>query len=394
MIHHYDVLVVGAGICGVAAAVELQGRGYKVALIDPGPLPHPLAASTDISKAVRMAYGKDEDYLEMGEQSREGWLSWNAEFGDELYHETGMTFFSRTPMSPDGYEYESYQLLLKRGHSPQRMTSADIAKHFPVWNSDVYVDGFFDPHAGYAESGRVVEALLRKGQALGVALHSGQEVETLIHKGERVVGVSTRQNESYYADEVVVAAGAWTPVLVPSLASVMRAVGHPVFHIKVPDSQLFEPPKFAVFAADIANTGWYGFPQHPRQGVVKIANHGVGQRLHPVEDERVVTESDTQNFRAFLKSTFPSVADAPIVYTRRCLYCDTLDEHFWVDHDPSRDGLTVAAGDSGHGFKFAPLWGGWIADAVERKPNKHLAKFRWRALAANTSGEEAARYHG
>ena len=62
------------------------------------------------------------------------------------------------------------------------------------------------------------------------------------------------------------------------------------------------------FAADIAKTGWYGFPQHPRQGVVKIANHGIGQRLHPADDERVVTEADTLAFRAFLRDTFPSIA--------------------------------------------------------------------------------------
>ena len=82
MAHHYDILIVGAGVCGAAAAVELRTRGYNVGLLDPGPLPHPLASSTDISKAVRMAYGADEAYMEMGEQSREGWLRWNDEFGD------------------------------------------------------------------------------------------------------------------------------------------------------------------------------------------------------------------------------------------------------------------------------------------------------------------------
>jgi len=394
MAHTYDIVIVGAGICGVAAALELRARGYAVALLDPGPLPHPLAASTDISKAVRMAYGSDEDYMEMGEQSRAGWLRWNDQFGDELYHEIGMTFLTRTPMSPGGFEYESYYLLLKRGHTPERLTSADIARRFPAWNSDLYVDGFFHAQAGYAESGRVVEALIREAERAGVALYAGQEAEILIEQSDRVTGVYTRQNEYFYADQVVVAAGAWTPVLVPSLAPVMRAVGHPVFHLKVDDPTLFQPPHFGVFAADIATTGWYGFPQHPRQGVVKIANHGVGQPLHPVDDARVVTEADTQAFRAFLRGTFPSIADAPIVYTRRCLYCDTLDEHFWVDHDPSRAGLTVAAGDSGHGFKFAPLWGGWIADAVEAKPNPHLDKFRWRSFAGDAHGQEAARYHG
>ena len=56
------VIVVGAGINGVTSAIELKKRGHKVVLVDPGPLPHPLAASTDISKAVRAAYGPDEDY--------------------------------------------------------------------------------------------------------------------------------------------------------------------------------------------------------------------------------------------------------------------------------------------------------------------------------------------
>lgn len=60
-----DILVVGAGIYGSTAAVELGRQGYSVTLIDPGPLPHPLAASTDISKVVRMEYGDDRQYIRL-----------------------------------------------------------------------------------------------------------------------------------------------------------------------------------------------------------------------------------------------------------------------------------------------------------------------------------------
>ena len=67
------VIVVGAGINGVTAAIELKKRGHKVILVDPGPLPHPMAASTDISKAVRAAYGPDEDYTALAERSIELW---------------------------------------------------------------------------------------------------------------------------------------------------------------------------------------------------------------------------------------------------------------------------------------------------------------------------------
>ena len=81
------VIVVGAGINGVTAAIELKKRGHGVVLVDPGPLPHALAASTDISKAVRAAYGADEDYTELAERSIRLWRKWNEEFGAELYHE-------------------------------------------------------------------------------------------------------------------------------------------------------------------------------------------------------------------------------------------------------------------------------------------------------------------
>src|SRR5207244_1465482 len=93
------VIVVGAGINGVTAAIELKKRGHHAILIDPGPLPHPLAASTDISKAVRAAYGADEDYIELAERSIKLWRKWNEEFGIELYHETGVMFVRRREMN-------------------------------------------------------------------------------------------------------------------------------------------------------------------------------------------------------------------------------------------------------------------------------------------------------
>src|SRR5207253_5914204 len=86
------IIVVGAGINGVTAAIELKRRGHKVYLIDPGPLPHPLAASTDISKAVRTAYGADEEYTALAERSIKLWRKWNAELGVELYYEVGFLF--------------------------------------------------------------------------------------------------------------------------------------------------------------------------------------------------------------------------------------------------------------------------------------------------------------
>ena len=389
----FDTLVIGAGIFGITTALEMKARGYHVAVLDPGPLPHPLAASTDISKVVRLEYGADETYMEMAEQAFEGWLKWNAELGETLFHDVGMLVLTSTPMSPGEHEYESYQLLRKRGHTPERLTSDAISRRFPAWKPGAYVDGFFHAQGGYVESGRVVAALVRLAQTHGVMLYS-ETVEALSEERSRIKGVRTRSGNTFHAEHVVVASGAWTALLVPDLSSIVKVTGHPVFHLKPTAPALFSPPDFVVFTAGIAQTGWYGFPFHPYERVVKIANHGVGQVLHPERDERVVTGSDVARLRAFLAAALPDLNDAELVATRRCLYVDTPDGDFWIDHHPQWAGITVATGDSGHGFKFAPVLGGLIADAVEGKPNPWLSKFRWRDVLWDEVRKESSRYQG
>ncbi|MEE8523434.1 MAG: FAD-dependent oxidoreductase [Thermoanaerobaculia bacterium] len=393
MTRSYDFIIVGAGIYGLTAALELHHRGHRVTVLDPGPVPHPLAASTDISKVVRMEYGTDDDYMVLVDEAIDGWQRWNEELGDTLYHQTGVTMLTRAPMAAGGFEHESYTRLLKHGHRPQRLDAGDIARRFPAWRSDVYVDGFFHARGGFAESGRVVEALAKKARGLGIEIYEGQTAEEILRDGATVTGVRTREGESF-SGPVIVCAGAWTPYLLPELQPVMKSTGHPVFHLQTDDRELFSPPDFAVFTADVANTGWYGFPLHPRTGVVKVANHGVGMAIHPEHGERVVTAADEEALRRFLADTFPALAVAPVVYTRRCLYNDTLDEHLWIDRHPELSGLTVGAGGSGHAFKMAPVLGGLVADAAEGRGNRWSSKFCWRQLAAETGGQEAARHHG
>jgi glycine/D-amino acid oxidase-like deaminating enzyme len=385
------IIVVGAGINGVTAAIELKKRGHEVVLVDAGPLPHELAASTDISKAVRAAYGTDEDYTALAERSIRLWRQWNEEFGTRLYHQVGVMFVRRTEMTPGDFEYESFKLLQKRGLKVARMNTPQLSKHFPAWNPELYRDGVLEVEAGYVESGRVVATLINRAKSAGVKLSEGK-FAALHETSQRVKGIvlEGRQLARIAADIVVMAAGAWTPYLLPFTKEFFRATGQPVFHLTPRQPELFAPERFPVFGADITTTGYYGFPIN-RDGVVKIANHGPGREMSPESPERAVTSDDEKNLRKFLASTFPALSDAPIVHTRLCMYCDTHDGHFWIAPDPEREGLVVAAGDNGHGFKFAPLLGEIIADAAEGKDNPLLEKFRWRPEVCVGSGTDAAR---
>ncbi|PYL45577.1 MAG: sarcosine oxidase [Verrucomicrobia bacterium] len=383
-------VVVGAGINGVVAAIELRKRGHDVVLVDPGPLPHPLAASTDISKVVRAAYGPDKEYTELAERSREIWQEWNIEFGVELYHEVGFLCMRQRPMQAGDFEYESLRLLERRGHRIERVNSDYLRRHFPAWSADRYRDGFLDFEAGYAESGRAVAVLIKRAKSIGVALREHAKFSGLDETSDRVKGIALESGEKVPADAVVMTVGAWTPYVLPFTGDFFRASGQPVFHLKPAQPELFTPERFPIFGADISATGFYGFPLN-RDGVVKIANHGLGREMSPDSPEGVVTKEEENRMREFLADSFPLLADAAVVFTRVCFYCDTKDGDFWIAPDPERAGLTIAAGDCGHGFKFAPVLGGIIADAVEGKVNP---KFSWRPEVQAGVAKEAARFQG
>jgi glycine/D-amino acid oxidase-like deaminating enzyme len=387
------VIVVGAGINGVTAAIELKKRGHSVVLVDPGPLPHPLAASTDISKAVRAAYGADEDYTALAEHSIKLWRKWNEEFGIELYHKVGVMFVRRREMKPGDFEYESFKMLQKRGLKVERMNSAQLWRGFPAWNPELFRDGILEVEAGYAESGRAVGALAKHAASIGVELRSSSRFTHLSERDHRIEGIVLDNGERIIGDRIVMAVGAWTPYLLPFTKKFFRASGQPVFHLKPPRPELFRRDRFPVFGADITTTGYYGFPLN-RDGIVKIANHGPGREMSPDSPQRAVTSEEEENLREFLSWAFPTLADAPIVYTRVCMYCDTHDGNFWIAPDPEREGLVIAAGDCGHGFKFAPVLGEIIADAVEEKSNPILEKFRWRPEVRAGSGTDVARFQG
>jgi glycine/D-amino acid oxidase-like deaminating enzyme len=381
------ILVAGAGVFGVTAAIELRKRGHAVVLVDPGPLPHPLAASTDISKVVRLEYGSDEVYMALAEKAVEGWRRWNRDLAP-LYHETGLLLLRRTPLAPGTLEQDSFEMALRRGHRPQLLDAAAVRTRFPAWNTEQYRHGTYDPEGGFVESGKAIARLVAHAARLGVELREGVAFARLFDRG---AGIVSGAGEAVAADQLVLALGAWTPHALPWLAGEFRSTGHPVFHLAPREREAFSPERFPVFCADIQNTGYYGFPAHPESGVVKIARHGRGRPMHPESPKRAVTEEETRQLREFLAGSFPLLQDAPIVATRICLYCDSPDGHFWIARDPDRPAVVVASGDSGHAFKFAPVLGPLIADVVEGRPDPIQARFAWRPGLRSAPWQEATR---
>jgi len=383
------VLVVGAGVFGAGAAWELRRRGHAVLLLDPGPIPHPDASSTDVSKIVRTDYGSDAFYHELAGEAMAGWDRWNAECPRPLYHEDGFLLLSASSLDAGGFEHESLRMQERAGNPVERLSGEALSARFPRWSADAFAEGYLNRRAGWAESGAVVEWMVDRALDAGVVLEE-TGVESLAFAGDEVTGVVTTDGRTVRGSTVVVAAGSWTPALVPWLGGLMSVTGQPVLHFLVEDPTPFQAPVFPTWAADIANTGWYGFPALD-DGRVKVGHHGPGIPLDARPGDAAWTAHE-ERCRAFLQRAVPALADAPVVTRRVCRYCDSRDGDFLVDRDPGHPGLVVASGGSGHGFKFAPVLGRIIADVVDGSGQETYSRFRWRTSAA--ARPEQARSRG
>ena len=369
-----SVVVVGAGVFGVTAALELRARDWKVTLIDQGDVPYEGAASTDISKIIRADYGSDSFYMDLADEAIEGWDHWNQSWGWTPFRRDGFLIMAPEEMRPGQFEYDSYHAALARGREVQRLSDPELRRRFSVWPRHLYPDGYLSLDAGWAPSWRVVQYLAGLAVEAGITIMKGRTADVILDSHP---GVMLKGGAIVYGDRVVVAAGSWSTTLLPELRDCVWATGQSVFHLHVEHPRRFQPPHFVPWAAATASTGWYGFPSRD-DGTLKLANHGPGRVIDP-GGPREVDPAEDATVRDFLRTSLPELVYAPIVSRRLCVYTDTFDSDFIIDEVPGRNGVIVATGGSGHGFKFAPVLGPIIADAVDGTENERIReRFHWR----------------
>lgn len=355
------VAVIGCGTMGAAACMHLAQRGVRVLGLDAHPVPHPHGSHHGGSRIIRDCYFEAPEYVPLLVRCRALWESLERESGIRCVHRPGVLYLG-PPASPVVGRSASSGAL--HGVPAHRWTMRELAARFPQFRAPEDWVALFEPGAGFVRPERAVEAFLRVARAHGAQIH---ESEPALGWEETAHGVRIRTARATYdADALILAAGAWTPKLAAQLGVRLQPLRIPIAWLAPRDPAACEAPRMPVWYVDRPSgaPGVYGIPTAPDQGQpagVKVALHGAGTPCDPDAPRAPATPDELESIRAATEPFVPCAAGAPLAGAT-CLYTMSPDEHFVVDRMPGCARTWVAAGLSGHGFKFAPVLGQALAD--------------------------------
>lgn len=359
-----DVVVVGGGAMGSAAAWQLATRGRGVLLLERFEPLHKNGASHGATRNFNQAYA-EPTYVDMLVEALPLWRELEAQSGQSLLARVGVANHGDNPA------FDAVHAALTAAGIPSEFLPVEEAqRRWPGIRFDSRV--LFNAGAGQLDADRSVAALQQAATAAGADVLHGARVTALRVLGDDEVSVSFTTHGSertVVARRVVVTAGAWTQKLLAGVAPHPRLVvtQEQPAHFAVRDPRLDWPgfnhaPSTGDPRYDYWYTGVYGMFT-PGEGV-KAGWHGVGPVLDP--DERTFAPEPVQlaALRRYAREWLPGV-DADALVPISCTYTTTPDSNFVIDRAGP---VVVGAGFSGHGFKFTPAVGRMLADLVDGRP--------------------------
>ena len=361
----YDVIVVGIGGMGSATVYELANRGLRVLGLEQFDIPHDQGSSHGVNRVIRLSYYEDPSYVPLMRRAYERWRDLETASGEKLLYITGSVAAGREDQEVFSGSLRS---CLEHVLPHDVMTSAELTSRFPGFRLPSDWMALLQPAGGFLVSERCIVNYVFRALELGAEVRARERVLGWDLSGD-AVQVETSRGK-YEAGALVITAGAWTEMLAPSLA-----------HLAVPERQVlgwFQPLRPERFTLDSFPVTTLAGDEGPYYAlpVFGIPGFKIGRYNHLEENssaddlDRVCRDEDEEILRLGVARYFPD-ANGPTLSMKVCMFTNTPDEHFIIDAVPGAPNVFIAAGFSGHGFKFCSVIGEIMADLATMGETRH-----------------------
>ncbi|MGH7199551.1 MAG: N-methyl-L-tryptophan oxidase, partial [Planctomycetaceae bacterium] len=308
------------------------------------------------TRIIRQAYFEHPDYVPLCRRAYELWRDLESETGRELMHLCGLMLAGPTEGEAIAGARRAAEL---HGVGIENVAPEDARRRFRGFRFADADDVVFEANAGSLDVEDCVRAHVERAVTLGADLRTGETVIEWRADADSV-HVRTGRNE-YHAGRLIIAAGAWAGPLLSDLSLALRVLRKPVAWFPVATRDYDAAAGAPAFYFERPAGAFYGFPCLDGS-TLKLAEHTGGEAVaDPLRVDRSLRESDVAPLAAFLRETLPGVAAEPVRHSV-CMYTHSMDGHFLVGYHPRWPNVLIAAGFSGHGFKFTGVIGESLAD--------------------------------
>ena len=360
----YDQIVIGVGGMGSAAAYELARRGQRVLGLEQFTIPHELGSSAGSARIFRFAYFEDPSYVPLMRLAFARWQALQEEFGETLLTITGGLDMGL----PSGRVVQGAKAACQaHGLAHEVLSAGEAMRRYPAWRLPSGFEVVLQPDAGFLRADRGIAAHATVARRLGADVRENEPVRGWKAIGDRVE-VETERGR-YEAGSLVLAAGAWTSKLLNRLEASAVPERQVVGWFKT-SGPAFAPSRFPVFILDCPEMGnFYGFPDPGDEGFKLGKFRHRRQTVDPDTIDRRITPEDEAVLTRFGRYLASPMGAA--VGFKTCMFVNSPDEHFIIDVLPEHRNVVVAAGFSGHGYKFCAGIGEILADLAMHGETRH-----------------------
>jgi monomeric sarcosine oxidase len=370
-----EIIVIGGGTMGTAAGWALARRGHEVTVLEQFDHVHAKGSHSGNTRIYRHAYAEGALYVPWALEASRLWREVQARTGTTLMVETGCLDISEPGLGrANGARASAAAFNLP----VEQMTGRELNERWPVWNIPDDWEVTLDPDAGFLLVEPALRALAAELVAAGGSLRTNEPV-TSWEATDAGVRVTTDQG-TYEADRLIIAAGAWNSKVLAGFDIPLEVRRKPVMWFGTNDPAAFMPDTFPVFVYQDRTGEFYGLPIHQDDplkvgGSIKLGIHSGGLIADPDQLDREWHESDIEpEFRDFLTNRMRGV-EPLVTASSMCMYTMSPDQDFIIDRHPEHANVAIAAGFSGHGFKFTPKVGEHLADLVTDGQARPIPEF-------------------